>query len=59
VFVIIFVIACCGIVSYYYRKRFFEFIKALRFEFAGSTQHSLWKKEFEILQQEFNQWNKK
>lgn len=55
--VILLVIASCGVVSYYYRKRFFEFVKALRFEFAGTKQHVLWKQEFEVLKQEFNQWN--
>lgn len=51
-------IAACGIVSYYYRRRFFEFWHAMRFELAGTEQQRTWRNQFEILNKEFALWLK-
>lgn len=53
------VIAVCGIVSYYYRKRFFYFIKCLRYEFAGNKKRRDWNAQYKILSSELAEWVQK
>lgn len=52
------VIATCGIVSYYYRKRFFYLMKCIRYEFAGNQKRKEWNAQYRILSSEIKEWLK-
>lgn len=55
----ILLIAVCGIVSYYYRKRFFYFLKCLRYELAGTKKRNEWNVQYKILSAELAEWVQK
>jgi hypothetical protein len=53
------VIATCGIVSYYYRKRFFYLLKCIRYEMAGNKKRKEWNAQYHILSSELAEWVQK
>ncbi len=53
------VIATCGIVSYYYRKRFFYLLKCIRYEMAGDKKRKEWNAQYRILSSELAEWVQK
>ncbi len=55
----VFVMAVCGIVSYYYRKRFFYLLKCLRYELAGNKKRKEWNAQYRILSSELAEWVQK
>lgn len=52
------VLASCGVVSYYYRKRFFYLLKCIRYEMAGNKKRKEWNAQYRILSSEINEWLK-
>jgi 1-acyl-sn-glycerol-3-phosphate acyltransferase len=55
----IIVIATCGIVSYFYRKRFFYLLKCIRYEMAGNKKRKEWNAQYHILSSELAEWVQK
>ncbi len=56
VVIAIFVMIICGFVSYYYRKRAFNFLRALRYEMAGQQKRKEWRAQSRIISSEIAEW---
>jgi 1-acyl-sn-glycerol-3-phosphate acyltransferase len=52
----ILVIGICGIVSYYYRKRFMQLLKSIRFEMAGEKLRKQWISQYRVISIELAEW---
>lgn len=53
------IIAVCGIISYYYRRRASLFIKSIRYELAGDKKRREWSAQYKILSSEIGEWIQK
>jgi len=58
VFIAIFILIVCGLVSVLYRKRFSNFYSALRYEFAGDKKRKEWRAQSRIISSEIAEWVK-
>jgi hypothetical protein len=56
VVIAIFVMIICGFVSYYYRKRALNFLRALRYEMAGDQKRKEWRAQSRIISSEIAEW---
>lgn len=56
VVIAILVMIVCGFVSFYYRKRAFDFIRALRYEMAGDQKRKEWRSQSRIISSEIAEW---
>lgn len=54
----IIVMLICGLISYHYRKRAFNFWKALKYETAGDKKRKEWRAQSRIISSEIAEWVK-
>jgi len=58
VFIGLIVLASCGVVSYYYRQRFFYLLKCIRYKMAVNRKRNEWNAQYRVLSTEINEWLK-